>query len=120
MLATALVDESAHISVALALHNKAHLAHLLTRPHLMQAPPDPILGVTEAWKADNNPRKLNLGVGAYRTEASAIERQHRPIVALLRSYGPSQQLLGMKSVSSKGRLLMDGCRKAGVLPCGIS
>eukprot|EP00877_Chromochloris_zofingiensis_P004348 jgi/Chrzof1/13914/Cz08g17080.t1 len=33
-----------------------------------QAPPDPILGVTEAWKADADPRKLNLGVGAYRTE----------------------------------------------------
>lgn len=29
-------------------------------------PPDPILGVTEAFKADNNPKKMNLGVGAYR------------------------------------------------------
>jgi hypothetical protein len=37
---------------------------------LPQAPPDPILGVTEAWKADSDPRKLNLGVGAYRTEVS--------------------------------------------------
>lgn len=32
------------------------------------APPDPILGVSEAFKADNNDLKLNLGVGAYRTE----------------------------------------------------
>ncbi|MQM06279.1 hypothetical protein Taro_039100 [Colocasia esculenta] len=32
------------------------------------APPDPILGVTEAFKADTNELKLNLGVGAYRTE----------------------------------------------------
>eukprot|EP01025_Chloroclados_australasicus_P018885 TRINITY_DN2007_c0_g1_i1.p1 TRINITY_DN2007_c0_g1~~TRINITY_DN2007_c0_g1_i1.p1 ORF type:complete len:468 (-),score=59.23 TRINITY_DN2007_c0_g1_i1:667-2070(-) len=32
------------------------------------APPDPILGVTEAFKADTSPDKLNLGVGAYRTE----------------------------------------------------
>ncbi|KAI0374223.1 PLP-dependent transferase [Pilatotrama ljubarskyi] len=31
-------------------------------------PPDPILGVTEAWKADKDPRKINLGVGAYRDE----------------------------------------------------
>lgn len=33
-----------------------------------QAPPDPILGVSEAFKADTNELKLNLGVGAYRTE----------------------------------------------------
>lgn len=33
-----------------------------------QAPPDPILGVSEAFKADKSADKLNLGVGAYRTE----------------------------------------------------
>lgn len=33
-----------------------------------QAPPDPILGVTEAFRRDTNSDKLNLGVGAYRTE----------------------------------------------------
>ncbi|KAK9947173.1 hypothetical protein M0R45_012607 [Rubus argutus] len=32
------------------------------------APPDPILGVSEAFKASTNEMKLNLGVGAYRTE----------------------------------------------------
>ncbi|KAM6544134.1 hypothetical protein CsatB_008581 [Cannabis sativa] len=32
------------------------------------APADPILGVSEAFKADTNDLKLNLGVGAYRTE----------------------------------------------------
>lgn len=32
------------------------------------APPDPILGVSEAFKADKSDLKLNLGVGAYRTE----------------------------------------------------
>ncbi|GAB4817943.1 hypothetical protein N2152v2_004989 [Parachlorella kessleri] len=32
------------------------------------APPDPILGVTEAFKRDTADSKLNLGVGAYRTE----------------------------------------------------
>ncbi|GAV82193.1 Aminotran_1_2 domain-containing protein [Cephalotus follicularis] len=32
------------------------------------APPDPILGVSEAFKADTHEMKLNLGVGAYRTE----------------------------------------------------
>ncbi|ORY28059.1 pyridoxal phosphate-dependent transferase [Naematelia encephala] len=29
-------------------------------------PPDPILGVTEKFKADQSPKKINLGVGAYR------------------------------------------------------
>ena len=31
-------------------------------------PPDPILGVTEAFKKDSNPNKINLGVGAYRDD----------------------------------------------------
>lgn len=35
---------------------------------ITMAPPDPILGVSEAFKADNDVKKLNLGVGAYRTE----------------------------------------------------
>ncbi|KAK3034328.1 hypothetical protein RJ639_032226 [Escallonia herrerae] len=36
--------------------------------HVVQAPEDPILGVTVAYNKDPNPIKLNLGVGAYRTE----------------------------------------------------
>eukprot|EP00798_Chlamydomonas_sp_ICE-L_P024820 gene24820-10470_t len=32
------------------------------------APPDPILGVSEAFRASTSPNKLNLGVGAYRDE----------------------------------------------------
>ena len=35
---------------------------------ITMAPPDPILGVSEAFKADTSDLKLNLGVGAYRTE----------------------------------------------------
>jgi aspartate aminotransferase len=31
-------------------------------------PPDPILGVTVAWRNDPSPNKLNLGVGAYRDD----------------------------------------------------
>eukprot|EP00271_Cylindrocystis_brebissonii_P009766 TRINITY_DN24_c0_g1_i2.p1 TRINITY_DN24_c0_g1~~TRINITY_DN24_c0_g1_i2.p1 ORF type:complete len:414 (-),score=103.87 TRINITY_DN24_c0_g1_i2:1053-2294(-) len=37
--------------------------------HVSMAPPDPILGVTDAFKADPSPARLNLGVGAYRTES---------------------------------------------------
>ncbi|KAL9686657.1 hypothetical protein QQ045_031050 [Rhodiola kirilowii] len=36
--------------------------------HVVQAPEDPILGVTVAYNKDQSPVKLNLGVGAYRTE----------------------------------------------------
>lgn len=39
-----------------------------------QAPRDPILGVTEAFLADRNPDKINLGVGAYRDDSG------RPVV----------------------------------------
>ncbi len=33
--------------------------------NIAQAPPDPILGLTEAFIADTNPKKVNLGVGVY-------------------------------------------------------
>ncbi|GAA0157821.1 transaminase [Lithospermum erythrorhizon] len=36
--------------------------------HIVLAPEDPILGVTVAYNKDQSPVKLNLGVGAYRTE----------------------------------------------------
>lgn len=32
---------------------------------ITQAPPDPIIGLTEAFNADPNPQKVNLGVGVY-------------------------------------------------------
>lgn len=35
---------------------------------VQQAPEDPILGVTVAFQKDPSPQKVNLGVGAYRTE----------------------------------------------------
>jgi len=36
--------------------------------NVKMAPPDAILGLTEFYKADKNPLKVNLGVGAYRTD----------------------------------------------------
>src|SRR5919199_6820616 len=39
---------------------------------LPMAPSDPILGVTEAYVADKNPRKVNLGVGVYTDDAGKI------------------------------------------------
>jgi aspartate/tyrosine/aromatic aminotransferase len=32
------------------------------------APPDPILGIAVAYKADTFEQKVDLGIGAYRTE----------------------------------------------------
>ncbi|PBC27684.1 aspartate aminotransferase, mitochondrial [Apis cerana] len=37
-------------------------------PHVKMGPPDAILGLTEAYKKDQNPNKVNLGVGAYRDD----------------------------------------------------
>ena len=37
-----------------------------TWANVQQGPPDAILGITEAFKADGFPEKINLGVGAYR------------------------------------------------------
>ena len=33
--------------------------------HIQQAPPDPIIGLTDAYNNDTNPAKVNLGVGIY-------------------------------------------------------
>nr|AIT70258.1 aspartate aminotransferase [Grateloupia chiangii] len=33
-----------------------------------EAPPDPILSISAAYRADPSPKKVNLGVGAYRTD----------------------------------------------------
>jgi aspartate/tyrosine/aromatic aminotransferase len=33
--------------------------------HLTAAPPDPILGITDAFNRDSNPEKINLSVGVY-------------------------------------------------------
>jgi aspartate aminotransferase len=39
--------------------------------NVQEAPVDPILGTALAYKADSNPNKVNLGIGAYRTEEGA-------------------------------------------------
>src|ERR1043165_6191867 len=36
------------------------------------APADPILGITEAFHADKNPKKVNLGVGVYTDDAGKV------------------------------------------------
>src|SRR5215213_7742639 len=46
-----------------APHSPSALASLLS--NVPMAPSDPILGITEAFVADQNPKKVNLGVGVY-------------------------------------------------------
>ena len=53
-----------------AAMNAPHAPSLLATVEL--APRDPILGVTEAFVADTNPRKVNLGVGIYVDDAGKV------------------------------------------------
>ena len=39
---------------------------------LEMAPRDPILGITEAFNADQNPRKVNLGAGVYNDDTGKL------------------------------------------------
>jgi aromatic-amino-acid transaminase len=55
------------------------------------APRDPILGVTEAFNADPNPRKVNLGAGVYcddNGKVPLLECVHRAERALADKGGP--------------------------------
>jgi aromatic-amino-acid transaminase len=50
--------------------NAPHAPSLLAS--VPMAPKDPILGVTELYVADKNPRKINLGVGVYYDESGTV------------------------------------------------
>src|SRR5919108_1901283 len=50
--------------------NAPHSPSLLGQ--VPMAPSDPILGITEAYVADQNPRKVNLGVGVYYDDAGKV------------------------------------------------
>ena len=76
------------------------------RPHapsalasLPMAPSDPILGVTEAYVADRNPKKVNLGVGVYTDDAGRI-----PLLECVRKAEDQR----MKTSPHRGYLPIDG------------
>ncbi|CAF3461827.1 unnamed protein product [Rotaria sp. Silwood1] len=56
-------------------------------------PPDAILGVTEAFKRDTNSKKINLGVGAYRTD------EGKPFV--LESVKKAEQLISSENLDKE-------------------
>lgn len=47
---------------------------------ILPAPPDSILGLTDAWKNDPNPLKVNLGVGVFKDDAG-----NTPILAAVKA-----------------------------------
>lgn len=57
--------------------NPSHAASLLST--IEMAPRDPILGITEAFNADKNPNKVNLGVGVYYDDNGKV-----PLLACVR------------------------------------
>jgi aromatic-amino-acid transaminase len=63
------------------------------------APKDPILGVTEAYVADQNPNKVNLGVGVYTDDNGKV-----PLLECVRR----AEDLRVKSGTPKGYLPIDG------------
>src|SRR6267142_58579 len=50
--------------------NAPHSPSLLAQ--VPMAPSDPILGITEAYVADQNAKKVNLGVGVYYDDAGKV------------------------------------------------
>ena len=63
------------------------------------APPDAILGLTEAFKADSNPQKMNLSVGVYKDASGQT-----PILNCVKE--AERQLIDTES--TKGYLPIDG------------
>src|SRR5262244_1278134 len=66
---------------------------------LEMAPSDPILGVTEAYVADQNPKKVNLGVGVYTDDAGKI-----PLLECVRRAEEQR----MRTSPHRGYLPIDG------------
>lgn len=63
------------------------------------APPDPILGLTDAYNADTNPNKVNLGVGVYQDAAGKV-----PVLKSVRE----AERRWYEAESSKSYLPIDG------------
>ena len=62
-------------------------------------PPDAILGITEAYKKDSNPKKINLGAGAYRDD------QGKPyVLPVVRKVLYTLQLVELSSFLVIGRV----------------
>jgi aspartate/tyrosine/aromatic aminotransferase len=76
----------------------------MTFESLTPAPADPILGLTEAFKKDTNPRKVNLGVGVYVDEngQTPILETVKQAEAALQKSEKSKSYLGIAGDASYG------------------
>jgi len=91
--------------------------------NVQQGPPDAILGVTEAFKRDQNPQKINLGVGAYRDDngkpyvlPSVIQAENKLIkMNMDKEYAPISGISNFCSeaikfaLSSESTVIKDKC-----------
>lgn len=81
---------------------KKTMSRCSTWSKVEMGPADPILGVTVAFKADNNPKKMNLGVGAYRDGLGkpyvlkAVKKAEEKIANTPKEYSP---ILGNQTFS---------------------
>src|SRR5262245_28895205 len=66
---------------------------------IAQAPPDPIIGSTEAFNHDSNPAKINLGVGVYQDASGKV-----PVLKVVRE----AESRWYQEEATKNYLLLDG------------
>ena len=95
--------------------NAPHSPSLLAS--VPMAPSDPILGVTEAYAKDPNPRKVNLGVGVYYDDngkVPVLECVKRAEAERLKSAGPKSYLPidGLQAYDKAVRELLFGAGSA--------
>lgn len=67
--------------------------------HIEQAPPDPIVGLTEGFNADPNPNKVNLGAGVYQDASGKV-----PILKVVRE----AQARWLEKEDTKNYMFIDG------------
>ena len=72
--------------------------------NITMAPADPILGITEAFKKDTNPEKINLGVGVYKDETG--------VTPILKSVKKAEEIL-LKEETTKSYLSIQGTPEYG-------
>ncbi|KAI0121376.1 pyridoxal phosphate-dependent transferase [Xylariales sp. AK1849] len=100
----------------------AQAASASTWANVAQGPPDAILGITEAFKADSFDKKINLGVGAYRDDkgkpyvlpsvraaeekviSSRLNKEYAGITGVPEFTKPAAELAYGKDSSALGRL----------------
>ncbi|MGK0410177.1 MAG: aromatic-amino-acid transaminase [Shewanella psychromarinicola] len=73
------------------------------------APADPILGLTDAFKADARPHKVNLGVGIYKDEAgqTPILSSVKKAEAILLETEKTKNYLGIEGVQAYNQVVQD-------------